>query len=203
MRHPLDRFIITQGYDDNHHGLDEEGSNEAKATADGIVYFIWRFNKRITIYDDKTLNNNGGNFVIIQTPFNNLWYYNGHLRDILVSWGQHITEGQILGHVGNTGYTLGPTGVHDHFEMRQGIQWEDRHYVNPNTVIQGGIIMPAQWEIDVSNAADAALDQIGLSDWKMKPLSEKCKVLIGEAVKYYKMANGKYRIVGQLYEEVK
>lgn len=58
-----------------------------------------------------------GNYVRILHPNGVVTLY-GHLSRILVSAGQRVYQGQIIGRVGNTGYTLGPTGCHVHFEVR-------------------------------------------------------------------------------------
>jgi hypothetical protein len=42
----------------------------------------------------------------------------GHLSSQAVSPGQSVGVGQIIGYIGNTGYTVGPTGCHLHFEVR-------------------------------------------------------------------------------------
>lgn len=39
----------------------------------------------------------------------------GHMSDVVVTAGQHVQTGDLLGHVGITGYTTGP---HLHFEVR-------------------------------------------------------------------------------------
>ena len=44
----------------------------------------------------------------------------GHLQSIHVSAGQRVSGGQQIGVMGNTGYTLGATGCHIHFETRGG-----------------------------------------------------------------------------------
>lgn len=44
----------------------------------------------------------------------------GHLSSILVYAGQPVNQGQVIGYIGNTGYTIGPTGCHVHFEVRGG-----------------------------------------------------------------------------------
>lgn len=58
-----------------------------------------------------------GKYVRVLHPNGVVTFY-GHLSRILVSPGQRVYQGQILGRVGNTGYTLGPTGCHVHFEVR-------------------------------------------------------------------------------------
>ena len=59
----------------------------------------------------------GGNIVMILHPNGVVTYY-GHLSAITVVPGQAIAQGQIIGYVGNTGYTVGATGCHLHFEVR-------------------------------------------------------------------------------------
>ena len=60
----------------------------------------------------------GGNFVRISHPNGVITYY-GHLSKIIVSPGQKVLQGQIIGYVGHTGYTIpaGPGGCHLHFDV--------------------------------------------------------------------------------------
>ena len=58
-----------------------------------------------------------GNYARILHPNEVVTFY-GHLASILVYSGQKVSQGEIIGYVGNTGYTLGPTGCHLHFEVR-------------------------------------------------------------------------------------
>lgn len=58
-----------------------------------------------------------GNYVRILHPNEVVTFY-GHLAVISVYSGQKVSQGEIIGYVGNTGYTLGPTGCHLHFEVR-------------------------------------------------------------------------------------
>lgn len=44
-----------------------------------------------------------------------------HLRGIQVSPGQRVSAGAQIGTMGNTGYTIGATGCHLHFETRGGL----------------------------------------------------------------------------------
>lgn len=60
-----------------------------------------------------------GNYVRILHPNGVVTFY-GHLSKILVSSEQKIAQGQTIGQVGYTGYTIprGPSGCHLHFEVR-------------------------------------------------------------------------------------
>lgn len=60
-----------------------------------------------------------GNYVRISHPNGTVTFY-GHLSKILVSTGQNVSQGSVIGNVGNTGYTIGATGCHLHFEVRGG-----------------------------------------------------------------------------------
>ena len=55
-----------------------------------------------------------GNLIVIKHP-NGLETYYGHLSKILVSEGDSISEGQLIGLAGSTGHSTGP---HLHFETR-------------------------------------------------------------------------------------
>ncbi len=58
-----------------------------------------------------------GNFVRILHPNGVVTFY-GHLSRIGVVIGQSVSQGAHIGDIGNTGYTIGPTGCHLHFEVR-------------------------------------------------------------------------------------
>ncbi|MBM3251036.1 MAG: M23 family metallopeptidase [Candidatus Nealsonbacteria bacterium] len=62
-------------------------------------------------------NRTAGNYVRILHPNGVVTFY-GHLSSILVSAGQQVSQGAIIGYIGNTGYTVGATGCHLHFEVR-------------------------------------------------------------------------------------
>lgn len=64
--------------------------------------------------------NIGGRYVRILHPNGIVTYY-GHLSKISVSINQKVSQGSLIGYMGNTGYTIGVTGCHLHFEVRGGI----------------------------------------------------------------------------------
>jgi len=61
-------------------------------------------------------NSGYGNYILIQhDKFETLY---GHLQEILVNEGTFVNKGDLIGYVGNTGYVIGKTGCHLHFETR-------------------------------------------------------------------------------------
>lgn len=60
-----------------------------------------------------------GNFVRILHPNGVVTFY-GHLSKILVSIGNPVSQGDIIGYTGYSGYTIpqGPAGCHLHFDVR-------------------------------------------------------------------------------------
>lgn len=89
-----------------HYGTDISGANiygvPVVAVADGIAI--------VPPYNAKGY----GNYVVLETE-KDLDFYYGHLADIVVSNGEEVEQGQVLGHVGSTGNSTGP---HLHFEAR-------------------------------------------------------------------------------------
>lgn len=61
----------------------------------------------------------GGNYVRVLHPNGVVTYY-GHLSAILTTIGAKVYQGQVIGYMGHTGYTIpaGPGGCHVHFEVR-------------------------------------------------------------------------------------
>ena len=91
------------GYWRDHKGLDftaPEGS-PIYATGEGIVEFA----NGATTYGNAVFLNHGYNF---QTRY-------AHMTRYIVSPGQHILRGQVIGYVGNTGLSF---GNHLHYEVR-------------------------------------------------------------------------------------
>ncbi len=58
-----------------------------------------------------------GNYVRILHPNGVVTFY-GHFSKYVVTPGQKVNQGQIIGYIGNTGRTIGRTGCHVHFEVR-------------------------------------------------------------------------------------
>ncbi|MDD5715221.1 MAG: VCBS repeat domain-containing M23 family metallopeptidase, partial [Patescibacteria group bacterium] len=59
-----------------------------------------------------------GNFVTLSHNYSYQTIY-AHLSEILVSNGQFVAQGSIIGKAGNTGWVIGDPGYHLHFEVRQ------------------------------------------------------------------------------------
>ncbi len=75
-----------------------------------------------------TFDATGGNYVIVQHE-DGYWTYYGHFGSINVAVGDSVTTDTVLGVMGQTGLA---TGVHLHFEVWSGGQWQR---VNPRSVI--------------------------------------------------------------------
>lgn len=60
-----------------------------------------------------------GNYIRILHPSGIVTFY-GHLSKIIVSVGQQVSQGEIIGYIGHTGYTIprGELGCHLHFDVR-------------------------------------------------------------------------------------
>ena len=58
-----------------------------------------------------------GNVVVIYHGNGETTLY-AHLSSILVSVGQNVEQGQVIGRVGNTGRVKGKTGMHLHHEVK-------------------------------------------------------------------------------------
>ncbi|HPS28477.1 MAG TPA: M23 family metallopeptidase [Candidatus Paceibacterota bacterium] len=62
-------------------------------------------------------NSGYGNYIKVQHPNGSLTLY-AHLSAVSIKEGQSVTQGQVIGAIGNTGNVTGPTGCHLHFEVR-------------------------------------------------------------------------------------
>jgi LysM repeat protein len=57
-----------------------------------------------------------GSYILIEHPNNTKTRY-AHLSKSIVSVGDYVSQGDLIGYIGNTGETHGPTGCHLHFEV--------------------------------------------------------------------------------------
>jgi hypothetical protein len=97
---------VTKRRESFHRGLDiaaKEGT-PVKASAEGVVVKA------------EYCRNGYGNLVIIEHEKELTTYY-GHLSEIRVKSGQHVSRAEVIGTVGSTGNATGP---HLHFEVRRG-----------------------------------------------------------------------------------
>ena len=95
----------------NHQGVDigaAWGTNILASKAGTVILARW--------------NGGLGNCVIIQHGIGGYYTVYGHMSRILVSEGQTVTQGQVIGLVGNTGNS---NGAHIHFEIHEGGQLKD------------------------------------------------------------------------------
>ena len=58
-----------------------------------------------------------GNYILIEHPNGTQTRY-AHNEKNLVAVGDYVAQGDIIGYIGNTGNTHGPTGCHVHFEVK-------------------------------------------------------------------------------------
>lgn len=120
MHWPLNNHIITAGWTYNdgsaHNAIDLRASvgTPVFAAEPGTVNMV-------QYWDGKTIKGNQSYGNLIRIRHSNyqgtkqLETYYAHLSKILVSNGQTVSEGQIIGYSGNTGHSTGP---HLHFEVR-------------------------------------------------------------------------------------
>lgn len=108
------RFHPILGYSRLHRGTDFAAPHGSpiRSVTDGIVNFSGR-------------HGGNGNFVRIAHS-NSLATSYSHMSQILVSSGQRVLQGQVIGYVGSTGLSTGP---HLHFEV-----YKNNQVVNPQTV---------------------------------------------------------------------
>ena len=107
---------ITRGFGNGHSGVDlgwqTTQTDGIIAHSDGTVVFCQ------TGYGNNqgsTGNASYGNCVKLQHA-NGYYTLYAHLSDVTVKYGQKVTKGQVIGHMGNTGNSY---GTHLHFEVRR------------------------------------------------------------------------------------
>ena len=105
---PIIGGVKTQGIH-GHNGVDlasSYGSN-ILAAADGDVI----------VSRNSGWNGGYGSYIVIRHDNGTQTLY-AHLSGTAVSAGQHVTQGQVIGYMGNSGQVTGHTGIHLHFEVR-------------------------------------------------------------------------------------
>jgi murein DD-endopeptidase MepM/ murein hydrolase activator NlpD len=65
----------------------------------------------------KGWNDGYGQYITIEHPNGSETLY-GHLSQNTAAAGKYVFQGNLIGYMGNTGNTHGPTGCHLHFEVR-------------------------------------------------------------------------------------
>lgn len=103
-------YRLLNGYTNYHSGLDIIGnsSDEVVSVSDGTV--LW--SQMVTDKNNRTWE--WGNYVAVNGNDGNTVYY-CHLAARKVSAGQRVKAGDVIGIMGNTGYSF---GKHLHFEVR-------------------------------------------------------------------------------------
>ena len=119
-------YIITQEWDEIGYGTGQIHGGIDVAPTGGATppLYAARIGKVVQTVPNHEV---GGNYVVIE--HDGYWTYYGHLANIQVSMGQQVTTDTVVGICGATGLA---TGVHLHFEVWKGKQW-DR--INPRDVI--------------------------------------------------------------------
>lgn len=141
---PLNEHIITAGWTYNdgskHDATDFRASvgTPVFSSEPGIVNWVQYWDGVST-----SGNQSYGNVIRIQHDnyqgSKKLETYYAHLSKILVTNGQTVTEGQLIGYSGNTGHTTGP---HLHFEVRVNrnrsnpLNWLDDDFTCANSEVQ-------------------------------------------------------------------
>lgn len=100
--------IYTKRFGRGHYAVDiaNRGKGPIYAAADGVVQkssFGW--------------NGGYGNVIVLSHPAMNATTLYAHNSELYVKVGDKVTQGQVIGWMGNTGRVYGRTGIHLHFEI--------------------------------------------------------------------------------------
>lgn len=140
MSKPMYHYDIQRGFNlnINHPGIDLSPIDSSWpwifAVADGVVV-----GRRTGSYRFDTGSHGTGNHIVIEHA-EKFWTKYYHLKYVFVQNGQAVRRNDLIGYVGNTGNTIGPTGIHLHF----GIFKNSRHGdpVDPEDLINFGAAAP-------------------------------------------------------------
>jgi LysM repeat protein len=115
---PVPGGYISQYFHYGHLGVDiaaPYGSAIVSPRAGTVVFAGWK--------------SNGGGYQVWIYHGNGIYTGHHHMSRILVSVGQTVAKGQLIGRVGQSGWATGP---HDHFEVWVGYPWRSGSYrINP------------------------------------------------------------------------
>jgi murein DD-endopeptidase MepM/ murein hydrolase activator NlpD len=114
---PVAGGYISQYYHYGHYAIDiaADYGTAVKAAAAGTVTFAgWK--------------SNGGGYQVWISHGSNLYTTYNHMSSISVGRGQHVSRGQQVGRIGQSGNATGP---HLHFEVWRGPIWNGGTRVNP------------------------------------------------------------------------
>ncbi|MDN6084323.1 MAG: phage tail tip lysozyme [Lactococcus plantarum] len=128
-RNPVhSQYAITQEWDQEGWGTPGQihGGIDVASIPSGSTPNVYA--ARSGIVKTVTFDSQGGNYVIVQHA-DGYWTYYGHFGSVNVAAGDSVTTDTVLGVMGQTGLA---TGVHLHFEVWSGGQWQR---VNPRSVI--------------------------------------------------------------------
>jgi murein DD-endopeptidase MepM/ murein hydrolase activator NlpD len=124
---PLKRFHLTQEYGMTgyaksgayngkpHNGIDLSSVSNKKGFIDLRVRSV--MDGRVIMVAPESISGGWGNAVVIEHP-NGLFTLYGHLSRVVVKEGQRVSQGQMIGIEGNTGFS---TGRHLHFSVYMSI----------------------------------------------------------------------------------
>lgn len=115
-----DNSYYKKGY---HTGIDFKSAyTDAYAAVDATV-LVAAYNSEAKGYDP----DGWGNYVILRTMDKKYDLIYAHLAKLLVSQGETVKSGKVIGVIGSTGYSTGP---HLHFEVRKA-PWTNKNDINP------------------------------------------------------------------------
>lgn len=169
MNSPLHgKFRVTQIYKgESHKGIDLVGvdSKEIHSTVDGLVEAArWDVKSGTAGIDE---NYGMGLYVRIKGDDTNYRYYFAHMSELLVSTGQSVKKGDIIGIEGSTGNTTGP---HVHYEIRRTTSSTTFQNVSALSGIPNELGSYVQEESALEKAQKIVREKAGLDDITMKYL---------------------------------
>jgi len=132
-------YVLTNYFSGGHNAIDIASGNgsEIYAANSGVVITV----KGGCVVGNLSCNGRGGNYVIIRHNSNNYYTVYMHLKDIMVSVGQSVGSGQVIGTMGNTGNVYpvpynssSVSGTHLHFCLYIGEPYRGGYAINPLSV---------------------------------------------------------------------